>query len=67
MEVNFAPETEKRLADLAAQTGWGTADALVQNVIQGYFTQKLGLDFFEIWVAGQFEALLAGCGGRWNN
>ena len=35
--MRFAPETEKRLADLAAKTGCGTVDELVQDVIQGYF------------------------------
>jgi predicted DNA-binding protein len=37
MEVHFAPETEKRLKDLAAQSGRGTADELVQDVVAGYF------------------------------
>jgi predicted DNA-binding protein len=35
MEVHFTPELEKRLADLAAQTGRGV-DELVQEVVAGY-------------------------------
>lgn len=37
MEVHFKPETEKRLKDLAAQTGSGNADLLVQDVVDEYF------------------------------
>ena len=37
MEVNFTPETEKKLKDLATQSGRGTADELVQEVVEGYF------------------------------
>ncbi len=36
MEVHFSPETEKKLDELAAQSGHGSADALVQDVIGGY-------------------------------
>ncbi|MDQ2901670.1 MAG: hypothetical protein M3Y07_18015, partial [Acidobacteriota bacterium] len=39
MEVHFTPETEKKLNDVAAQSGRGTADALVQDVIEGYFDE----------------------------
>jgi hypothetical protein len=39
MEVHFTPETEKRLKDLAAQSGRGTADELVQDVVEGYFDE----------------------------
>jgi predicted DNA-binding protein len=39
MEVHFTPETEKKLNDLAAQSGRGTAEALVQDVIEGYFDE----------------------------
>jgi predicted DNA-binding protein len=39
MEVHFAPETEKKLNDLAAQTGRGTADELVRDVVEGYFDE----------------------------
>lgn len=39
MEVHFAPETEKKLQDLAAQSGRGTADELVQYVVEGYFEE----------------------------
>jgi predicted DNA-binding protein len=36
MEVHFTRETEKRLRDLAAQRGRGTAEELVQRVVEGY-------------------------------
>jgi predicted DNA-binding protein len=39
MEVRFAPEIEKKLQDLAAQSGRKTADELVQDVIEGYFDE----------------------------
>ena len=39
MEVHFAPETEQRLLDLAAQNGRGTADELVRDVVEGYFQE----------------------------
>src|SRR2546421_12486447 len=39
MEVHFTPETEKELKDLAAQSGRGTADELVQHVVEGYFDE----------------------------
>ncbi len=39
MEVHFAPETEKKLKDLAAHSGRKTADELVQEVIEGYFDE----------------------------
>jgi predicted DNA-binding protein len=39
MEVHFSPEIEKRLKDLAAQSGRGTADQLVQDVVEGYFDE----------------------------
>jgi predicted DNA-binding protein len=39
MEVHFAPETEQKLHDLAAQSGRKTADELVQDVIEGYFDE----------------------------
>jgi predicted DNA-binding protein len=39
MEVHFAPETEKRLNDLAAKSGRGTADELVRDVVEGYFDE----------------------------
>ncbi len=37
MQINFTPETEKRLNALAAQSGSATVDELVQNVIEEYF------------------------------
>ena len=39
MEVHFAPDVEKKLNDLAAQSGRGSADALVQDVVEGYFDE----------------------------
>lgn len=37
MEVHFTSETERKLRDLAAQSGRRTADELVQDVVEGYF------------------------------
>jgi hypothetical protein len=37
MEVHFTAEIEKKLKDIAAQTGSGNADMLVQDVIEEYF------------------------------
>ncbi len=39
MEVHFTPETEKKLKDLAAQGGRGTAAELVRDVVEGYFDE----------------------------
>ncbi len=39
MEVQFTSETERKLKDLAAQTGRGTAAELVQDVVEGYFDE----------------------------
>jgi hypothetical protein len=39
MEVHFTPETEKKLTELAAQSGHRTADDLVQDVVDGYFDE----------------------------
>ena len=39
MEVQFPPDIEKKLNDLAAQSGRGTAAALVQDVVEGYFEE----------------------------
>jgi predicted DNA-binding protein len=39
MEVRFSPETEKKLKELAAESGRGTADELVQDVVAGYFDE----------------------------
>ena len=39
MEVHFTPEAEKKLKDLAADSGRGTADELVQHVVDGYFQE----------------------------
>jgi hypothetical protein len=39
MEVHFAPDVEKKLQDLAALSGRGTADQLVRDVVEGYFAE----------------------------
>jgi predicted DNA-binding protein len=41
MEVHFTPEMEKKLKDLATESGRGTADELVQDVVEGYFDELL--------------------------
>jgi hypothetical protein len=38
MEVHFRPELEKKLNDIAAQSG-RPADELVQDVVAGYFDE----------------------------
>jgi hypothetical protein len=38
MEVRFAPEVEKKLYDLAAQSGRG-AEELLQDALAGYLTE----------------------------
>jgi hypothetical protein len=42
MEVHFTPEQEKKLNDVAAQTGLA-ADELVQDVIAGYLEGLAGV------------------------
>jgi len=39
MEIHFAPETEKKLNDLIAQSGHVSADELVREVVEGYFEE----------------------------
>ena len=39
MEVQFPPDVEKKPNDLAARSGRGTAAALVQDVVEGYFEE----------------------------
>ena len=39
MEVHFSPDTEKKLHDLAAQTGRSTPDELVREVMEEYFDE----------------------------
>lgn len=39
MEVRFSPETERKLNDLAAQTGRGTPDDFVRDVVEAYFDE----------------------------
>jgi hypothetical protein len=38
LEVHFSPDTEKKLNDIALENG-GSADRLVENVIEGYFEE----------------------------
>ncbi len=38
MEVHFTPETEKKLKDLATQSGRGTDD-LLEDAVAGYFDE----------------------------
>jgi hypothetical protein len=38
MEVHFAPDVEKKLNDLAAQSGRGT-DEVLQDALAGYFDE----------------------------
>jgi len=39
MEVHFTPEIQRKLNDLAEQNGRGSADELVQSVVDGYFDE----------------------------
>jgi predicted DNA-binding protein len=39
MEVHFTPETEQKLKEISAQSGRGTADELVRDVVEGYFNE----------------------------
>lgn len=39
MEVHFTPEMEKKLEELAARNGSGTAERLVQEVVERYFDE----------------------------
>ena len=57
MEVHFAPETEQKLKDIAAQSGRGTADELVQNVIEGYFAE---LELARGMLASRYDDLKSG-------
>jgi hypothetical protein len=38
LEVHFSPDTEKKLNDIALENG-GSADRLVESVIEGYFEE----------------------------
>jgi hypothetical protein len=38
LEVHFSPDTEKKLNDIALENG-GTADRLVESVVEGYFEE----------------------------
>jgi len=39
MEVNFAPETERKLRELAGQSGPESVENLVRDVVEGYFSE----------------------------
>jgi hypothetical protein len=39
LEVHFHPETERKLRDLAGQSGRGTPDEIVQDVVEGHFDE----------------------------
>ena len=39
MEIHFTPETEKKLKDLAAQSGRGPPTSLLQDAMAGYFEE----------------------------
>ena len=39
MEVQFTADVEKKLNEIAVQSGRGTAAALVQDVVEGYFEE----------------------------
>ena len=39
MEVQFPPDVEKKLNEIAVQSGRETAAALVQDVVEGYFEE----------------------------
>ena len=39
MEVHFTTETEEKLKDIALQSGRGSPDKLVQDVVEGYFEE----------------------------
>jgi hypothetical protein len=41
MEVHFTPDVEKKLNDLAAQSGRGT-DELLQDALAAYFDELVG-------------------------
>jgi len=39
MDVHFTSETEKKLQDLAAQSGRATTEELVRDVVEGYILE----------------------------
>jgi predicted DNA-binding protein len=60
MEVNFTAETETRLKELAAQSGSGTADELVRDVVEGYLdelaqTRKMLTDRYDDMKSGKVK------------
>jgi len=57
MEVHFTPETEKKLNDLAAERGRGTADKLVQDLVEGYIDE---LAQTREMLNGRYDDLISG-------
>jgi hypothetical protein len=39
MEVQFTPDVEKKLNEIASQSGRGSAETLVKDVVEGYFDE----------------------------
>ena len=39
MEVQFTPDVEKKLNEIASQSGRGSAATLVKDVVEGYFDE----------------------------
>ena len=39
MEVQFTPDVEKKLNEIAVQRGRGSAATLVEDVVEGYFEE----------------------------
>jgi hypothetical protein len=39
MEVQFTPDVEKKLNEIASQSGGGSAATLVKDVVEGYFDE----------------------------
>jgi len=39
MEVQFTPDVEQKLNEIAAQSGRGSAATLVKDVVEGYFDE----------------------------
>jgi hypothetical protein len=65
MEVHFAPETEQKLKDLVAQSGRGTPDELVRDVVEGFFdelgqTQKMLDSRYDDLKSGRVKPLPGG-------
>jgi hypothetical protein len=57
MEVNFTAETEQKLRDIAVQSGRGTPDELVRDVVEGYFDE---LAQTRTMLGGRYDDLKSG-------